>query len=407
MISNFVNRLTSSASPFSSQSSSKKRHKSAPKLLKFSKKSTKTSASNLKKKSKSNLKDLDNNNRPELSDTPAKVTFQIDENTNPEFLKMNFGYLSDRVLNKPFESLNLNETNKQSEKAENVHYSSKLTPNQELEINIEQLSLDPHKPKDIPRFADEPEYRMSHPKRGFAIIINNKRFEPRLDMPVRDGTDVDAASLENTLKKLSFDTKIFHNCSASLIRELMLRYAKADHSDCDCFMTIFMSHGEDGVIYGTDKEIEIENLIQPFKYNRTLVGKPKLFFIQACRGNQLMEGIDSNPYDVQYVRKIPMEADFLIAYSTISGYYSWRNSLNGSWFIQSLCHVLNECGRTAEIMQILTAVNRRVAYHYESNTNDPTMSGKRQVPCIVSMLTKELYLKPKYHNGATIGMSYN
>lgn len=50
-----------------------------------------------------------------------------------------------------------------------------------------------------------------------------------------------------------------------------------------------------------------------------------------------MEGVDSNPYDVQYVNKIPMEADFLIAYSTISGYYSWRNSVNGSWFIQSLC----------------------------------------------------------------------
>lgn len=90
-----------------------------------------------------------------------------------------------------------------------------------------------------------------------------------------------------------------------------------------------------------------------------------------------------------------MEADFLLAYSTIAGYYSWRNSTNGSWFIQSLCHVLNEHGRQKELMQLLTAVNRRVAYYYESNTNDPEMSGKRQIPCIVSMLTKEVYFKPK------------
>jgi caspase 7 len=90
-----------------------------------------------------------------------------------------------------------------------------------------------------------------------------------------------------------------------------------------------------------------------------------------------------------------MEADFLVAYSTIAGYYSWRNSQNGSWFIQSLCHVLNERGRTDELLQLLTAVNRRVAYHFESNTADPAMSGKRQIPCIVSMLTKELYFRPK------------
>jgi len=46
-------------------------------------------------------------------------------------------------------------------------------------------------------------------------------------------------------------------------------------------------------------------------------------------------------------------------------------------------------------MQLLTMVNRKVAYHYESNTNDQLSTGKRQIPCIVSMLTKELYFKSK------------
>ena len=90
-----------------------------------------------------------------------------------------------------------------------------------------------------------------------------------------------------------------------------------------------------------------------------------------------------------------MEADFLIAYSTISGFYSWRNSQNGSWFIQALCQILDEQGHKLEIMQLMTAVNRRVAYHYQSNSNEPEMSGKRQVPCIVSMLTKECFFRPK------------
>ena len=38
--------------------------------------------------------------------------------------------------------------------------------------------------------------------------------------------------------------------------------------------------------------------------------------------------------------KIPLHADFLIAYSTIPGFYSWRNTTAGSWFVQALCHVL-------------------------------------------------------------------
>ena len=35
-----------------------------------------------------------------------------------------------------------------------------------------------------------------------------------------------------------------------------------------------------------------------------------------------------------------MHADFLISHSTITGYYSWRNTAAGSWFIQSLVHIL-------------------------------------------------------------------
>lgn len=245
------------------------------------------------------------------------------------------------------------------------------------------------------RFVDECEYRMNGLNRGIALIINNKKFHSNLDMPTRTGTDKDAASLEQTFTKLGFTVRLEHNKTASDMREILNKLAKMDHSDYDSFVCCLLSHGEEGIVYGTDQSIEIEQLIAPFKLNRTLAGKPKLFFIQACRGTKLMDGIDTNPYKVQYVNKIPIEADFLIAYSTISGYYSWRNSINGSWFIQSLCEVFNQMANKSEIMQLLTAVNRKVAYHYESNANDPSMSGKRQIPCIVTMLTKELYFRPK------------
>jgi len=51
-----------------------------------------------------------------------------------------------------------------------------------------------------------------------------------------------------------------------------------------------------------------------------------------------------------------------------------------------------------DFLSLLTRVNHKVAYEFESFTTDPAnayMSGKKQVPSIVSMLTKDLYLTPK------------
>lgn len=73
------------------------------------------------------------------------------------------------------------------------------------------------------------------------------------------------------------------------------------------------------------------------------------------------------------------------------GYYSWRNVCNGSWFITSLCEMLSRYGRQLEIMQIMTRVNHKVALDFESSSNLPGFNGMKQIPCIVSMLTKELY----------------
>lgn len=191
----------------------------------------------------------------------------------------------------------------------------------------------------------------------------------------------------------------------------MNEYAyQKDHLDADCFVCVLMSHGgENGAISAVDGDLDLDTLINPFKITKktkSLAGKPKLFFIQACRGTKYMEyiaGTDSMPYSDE-VSKIPIEADFLVVYSTVAGYKSLRNSQNGSWFIQSLCKLLDEEAKKSEdekleIMRVLTAVNRKVAM-MEPTTDDQELSGKKQVPCIMSMLTKELYFRSKKANKA-------
>ena len=79
----------------------------------------------------------------------------------------------------------------------------------------------------------------------------------------------------------------------------MLKEASTeDHSDADCFLCVVMSHGtklpDGGLgVYGVDKEqIDIEAEAKSLFSNSkcpTLVNKPKLFFIDAAWGNDLMK----------------------------------------------------------------------------------------------------------------------
>ena len=94
---------------------------------------------------------------------------------------------------------------------------------------------------------------------------------------------------------------------------------------------------------------------------------------------------------------VPVEADFLFAFSTVPGYYSWRNTVKGTWFIQSVVKVFNEHSGHMDILQMLTRVNGLVS-NYQGESN------KRQASSTVSMLRKDLYFFPENvtesHNNA-------
>ncbi|XP_077205918.1 caspase-7 isoform X1 [Paroedura picta] len=244
-------------------------------------------------------------------------------------------------------------------------------------------------------------YSMDYKKVGKCIIINNKNFADNTGMGRRNGTDKDAGDLQKCFRNIGFDVVVHNDQSCEEMEKLLKQAACENHSDAACFACIFLSHGEEGLIYGTNGAMPIKILTSFFRGDKcpSLVGKPKLFFIQACRGSEFDDGIqtDSGPSndnletDANPRYKIPVEADFLFAYSTVPGYYSWRNPGKGSWFVQSLCSVLSEHAKQLEILQILTMVNYKVATSYESQSDDPRFSEKKQVPCVVSMLTKELY----------------
>ncbi|KAK3535936.1 hypothetical protein QTP70_021235, partial [Hemibagrus guttatus] len=243
-----------------------------------------------------------------------------------------------------------------------------------------------------PDYSDA--YRMDYPNLGKCLIINNKNFAKHTGMAERNGTDVDAASVMKVFRELGFRTVIQNDLTVSQMKQILKSVSEEDHSKSAMFVCVILSHGDEGVIYGTDRFMQLTELTRLFRGDQclSLVGKPKLFIIQACRGTDLDPGIETDSVcDSESTQRIPVEADFLYAYSTAPGYYAWRNTANGSWFISSLCEMLSKYGRELEIMQLMTRVNRKVALEFQSFSTLPGYSDKKQIPCIVSMLTKELY----------------
>jgi len=255
----------------------------------------------------------------------------------------------------------------------------------------------------MPTTKDADNYNMNHRRRGKAIVFNHMNFESKLGLRPRNGTHNDRDNLRVVLRQLDFEVEVYNDLPYKEIERILESAAMEDHSDADCILVTVLSHGELGILYASDHPFKPENLWTHFTADKcpSLAGKPKLFFIQACQGDRLDSGVkvvadrteaDAGP--VSY--KIPNHADFLIGYSTIPGFYSWRNTTAGSWFIQALCHVLQNEGNSRDLLSILTRVCRKVAFDFQSNVpGDFVMHENKQIPCITSMLTRDIVFNRK------------
>ncbi|KAJ9578454.1 hypothetical protein L9F63_005324 [Diploptera punctata] len=278
-----------------------------------------------------------------------------------------------------------------------------MTPPEETQMNNTDLRAYATEAL-MPVEFNEDEYNMQHQHRGHAVILNHDKFDDK-DHGPREGSVHDVNSLKATFSSLGFTVTVHNNPDYCKIRCIISKLAKEDHSNNDCLVVIVLTHGEaDGRLVPRDGNVsyKVETLWEPFTSDKcpTLAGKPKLFFIQACRGKQVDPGTvlkrklrNRDEYDscpASY--SIPTHADFLIAYSTMEGFYSFRNLDTGTWFIQSLCKELNPHDN---LLQILTKTTRRVA-QLESESDNIEIDKRKQVPSTISMLTRNLYFHPKH-----------
>ena len=221
--------------------------------------------------------------------------------------------------------------------------------------------------------------------RGTTLIINNASFAHHPQhgqQSPRHGSEEDVRQVEALFAALDFSVRTKENLSRLQLLDELYYIAREDHSAYDCFVLWLMSHGKSGEVFCSDgNTVPIQTLHDMFSNCDTLSGKPKLFFIQACRGDGEDEGVSvaanttissyellspnqvDSPIDAvkKPASKVPTHADFLYAFSTVDEYVSYRHEAHGSFYVRGLVEAFRERAVYDHLLDILTVANQKVS----------------------------------------------
>lgn len=262
-------------------------------------------------------------------------------------------------------------------------------------------------------FAERPTYKMESNPRGYCLIINNKDYTLESLMDPRVGTDVNRDELRSLFNFLGFEVDAKNNLTGEAMKTTLKQFAAYGGLPAvDSVVVAFLCHGNSEKLYGVDGiPVYVQNdVFKVFSPRECPVmkGKPKLFLMNSCRGDQRDIGcpadstnggstesdavqVDTRPLTARSQDKsqlIPNFQDLYLAYSTFHGHVSYRNRNEGSWYIQKFVEVFREQAALCDINAMMTQVNRRVAGMY-----DP-QSMEVQVPAPSNTLTKDWYFNP-------------
>ncbi|XP_077371004.1 caspase-9 [Festucalex cinctus] len=268
-------------------------------------------------------------------------------------------------------------------------------------------------------------YKMDASPCGHCLIINNVDFEPQSELSNRTGSNIDCDRLERRFQALGFLVEVRTNLKQRRIKHELSDLSKKDHSPYDCCVVIILSHGTEvshnrfpGAVYGVDGQYVPVQYITNYlngKHCPSLQGKPKLFFIQACGGGERDRGFEvpsdeaepssggaddqtdaipassssdslSTSDEPDAGATLPTPSDILVSYSTFPGYVSWRDAQSGSWYIETLDHILEENAATDDLVTMLMMVNNEVSQNSAKGIY-------KQMPGSFNFLRKLLYFQ--------------
>ncbi|XP_071764983.2 caspase-2 isoform X3 [Centroberyx gerrardi] len=278
-------------------------------------------------------------------------------------------------------------------------------------------------------------YRMGSSPRGFALVISNVTFDPCAapDLDPRKGGEVDEEVLRKVFTELDYLVTVRRDLTAQGMQMCIEQFCRRpDHRTVDSCVVCLLSHGVEGAVYGTDGQLlQLDWVFESFDnaHCPLLQNKPKMFFIQACRGEEMDCGVEQidgpertcSPSCEQRDAgregegdadsrqrgemgrpriKLPQRSDMICGFASLKGQRlctaAMRNTKRGSWFIQEINTALRLRARDTHLADILVQVNGRIKER-EGYAPGTAHHRCKEMSEFTSSLCKDLYLFPKYH----------
>ncbi|XP_052861133.1 caspase-14-like [Anopheles cruzii] len=215
-------------------------------------------------------------------------------------------------------------------------------------------------------------------KKAYVLVFHHNKFKDRSHN--RPGSDKDMRKINDFFKDYRCTVRVCNDYRLNQVRRTMDEVSKMNAGPYSCVIVILMSHGMDDdtiMAYDGDMYSFEDDIVEKCTSNHKLAGKPKIFILQACRGDSIMQA------DAK--RTTSNKCDIVTFQSTYKGNIAYRNPQEGSVFIQHLFEQLHK-NKNGSIIEINTQLN--YIFRNNSISQCPTMSTTLQKKLIFGHLCK-------------------
>lgn len=233
---------------------------------------------------------------------------------------------------------------------------------------------------------------------GYCLIINMTEN--------REGTAKDANDLKVLFEERHFAVKEYQDLTKEQIIDLMKKVRESeDLWKMKCFVMFILAHGntakkneevEKGAAYfitNQGEKIAVSTIKDSIESTKSLFGKPKLLFVQSCRGSTVDTGVKKADADDE---KVPRGSDFLISFATLKSRIAVRNEEAGANFIQQIIATFknDHYVRRYDVVSLMTIVTGEIAKLSEKvEVKGETWDKVKQNPETTFTFRKFLYFR--------------
>ncbi|CAL8141127.1 unnamed protein product [Orchesella dallaii] len=214
--------------------------------------------------------------------------------------------------------------------------------------SMDPLNVYITKPKSRMNFSDD-HYKLSEGFKGYALVLNITEYDDR--SKDRGGAKHDTEYMTKLWSSLGYEVTSREGYFTltnvlKILDDFKSKFAQRPSGSCVVYIA---SHGEFSTIQSSDHQsINLyKHVIYNFDSERCteLIGKPKIFIIQACQRFQTDAAAPDR-------RQVPID-HAIVCFSTIPGYVSNRDLYLGTWYTYCLAKVFMEEAHHMPLVKML------------------------------------------------------